>query len=124
MSRDRFVMILKFLHINDNSKYKKKGEPGHDPLYKIRPFLEPLIANFQAEYTLHKEISVDETMISYKGRLGFIQYMPKKPKKWGLKAFVLSDAQSGYVYNWYLYTGKWCSLLTGVTLLTHFIRKR
>ena len=107
-------MMLKFLHINDNSMYKKKGEPGHDPLYKIRPFLEPLIANFQAEYTLHKEISVDETMISYKGRLGFIQYMPKKPKKWGMKAFVLSDSQSGYVYNWYLYTGKWCSCTVSV----------
>ena len=97
-------MILKFLHINDNSKYKKKGEPGHDALFKIRPFLEPLIT-IQAQYTLHKEISVDETMISYKGRLGFIQYMPKKPKKWGLKAFVLSDAHTGYVYNWHLYIG-------------------
>ena len=76
-------MMLKFLHINDNTKYKKKGEPGHDALFKIRPFLEPLIRNFKAQYTLHREISVDETMISYKGRLGFIQYMPKKNKKMG-----------------------------------------
>ena len=44
-----------------------------------------------------------ETMISFKGRLGFIQYMPKKPTKWGLKAFVLSDA---HIYNWNLYMGK------------------
>jgi len=48
---------------------------------------------------------VDESMIGFKGRLGFIQYMPKKPTKWGLKAFVLSDACTGYIYNWYLYTG-------------------
>ena len=105
MKRDRFSMMLKFLHINDNSQYKKKGEPGHDPLYKLRPFLEPLIENFQSAYTLHREISVDETMIGFKGRLGFIQYMPKKPTKWGMKTFVLSDAQTGYVYNWHLYTG-------------------
>ena len=49
-------------------------------------------------------------MISYKGRIGFIQYMPKKPKKWGLKAFALSDSHSGYVYNWHLYTGKFSML--------------
>jgi len=50
-------------------------------------------------------VSVDETMIGFKGRLGFIQYMPKKPTKWGLKAFVLSDAHTGYMYSWHLYTG-------------------
>ena len=30
--------------------------------------------------------------------------MPKKPTKWGMKAFVLADAISGYTYNWILYT--------------------
>ena len=130
MRRDRFTMMLKFLHINDNSMYKKKGEPGHDSLFKIRPFLEQLFHNFQAAYTLHREISVDETMISYKGRIGFIQYMPKKPKKWGLKAFALSDSHSGYVYNWHLYTGKFSMLCVcecvweSVLPLPHLNRKR
>jgi len=96
---------MKFVHLNDNSQYIRKGEPGHDPLYKLRPFLTPLIANFQAHYTLNREVSVDESMIGYKGRLGFIQYMPKKPTKWGMKAFVLSDAHNGYMYSWHLYTG-------------------
>ena len=32
--------------------------------------------------------------------------MPKKPKKWGLKAWALSDSISGYVWNWKLYVGK------------------
>ena len=86
MKRDRFTLILRFLHLNDNRNYKKRGEPGHDPLFKLRPFLEPLIAHFQQCYTLSKKICVDETMIGFKGRLIFIQYMPKKPTKWGLKA--------------------------------------
>ena len=105
MKRDRFSLILRFLHLNDNSGYRRKGEPGHDPLYKLRPFLTPLIAKFQSAYTLHQQVSVDESMIGFKGRLGFIQYMPKKPTKWGLKAFVLSDACTGYIYSWHLYTG-------------------
>ena len=32
MSRDRFSLILKFLHINDKKAQKQKGEPGYDPL--------------------------------------------------------------------------------------------
>ena len=111
MKRDRFSLLMKFLHLNDSEKYIRKGQPGHDPLYKLRPFLQPLISNFQQHYTLHREVSVDETMISFKGRLGFIQYMPKKPTKWGLKAFVVSDAHNGYIYNWSLYTGEYIYML-------------
>ena len=105
MKRDRFSLLMRFLHLNDSTQYRRKGEPGHDPLFKLRPFLSPLIKNFQSSYTLNREVSLDESMIGFKGRLGFIQYMPKKPTKWGLKAFVVSDAKTGYIYNWHLYTG-------------------
>ena len=44
-------------------------------------------------------------MIGYKGRLSFIQYMPKKHTKWGVRAYVLADSNTRYMYNWYLYTG-------------------
>ena len=112
MSRDRFSLVLRFLHLNDSSKYKKKGEPGHDPLFKLRPFIDPLFGNFQSHYTLSREVSVDESMIAFKGRLSFIQYMPKKPTKWGMKAYVLADAHTGYLYNWYLYTGRYMYMYT------------
>ena len=97
---------MKFLHLNDNTKYVPKGQPGHDALFKLRPFLESLLANFRRLYTPGRELSIDEQMISFKGRLSFLQYMPKKPTKWGMKAFVLADSNTGYVYNWKLYTGK------------------
>ena len=96
---------MKFLHLNDNTQYVSKGQPGHDPIFKLRPFLQSLLANFQQAVTLDRDLSVDEQMISFKGRLGFLQYMPKKPVKWGMKAFVLAESKTGYVYNWRLYTG-------------------
>ena len=95
MSRDRFSLLLRFLHLNDSTKYIPKGEPGYDPLYKLRPFVDPLIANFKAAFTLGRELSVDEGMIGFKGRLWFLQYMPKKPTKWGMKAFELADNATG-----------------------------
>ena len=105
LKRDRFSLLMRFLHLNDSSKYIPKGEPGYDALYKLRPFADPLIANFRAAYTLGREVSVDEGMIGFKGRLWFVQYMPKKPTKWGMKAFVLADSATGYTSNWRLYTG-------------------
>ena len=32
--------------------------------------------------------------------------MPKKPHKWGIKAWVLADSSNGYTWGWKLYTGK------------------
>ena len=105
MTRDRFSLIMKFLHVNDNKKIIKKGNPGYDPIFKIRPLYENLISNFKLAYNLGREVSIDESMIGFKGRLYFIQYMAKKPTKWGMKAFVLADANTGYTYNWRLYAG-------------------
>ena len=105
LKRDRFSLLLKFIHLNDNSGYIQKGDPGHNPLYKIHPFLDPLLANFQAAYVRGHELSLDEAMIGFKERLGFIQYLPKKPKKWRMKAFVLADSITSYTYKWRLYTG-------------------
>ena len=104
IKRDRFSLLLKFLHLNDD-KHVKKGQEGHDPLFKVSPFLDPLIKNFQKAYHPSRELSIDESMIGFKGRLSFLQYLPKKPTKWGMKAFVLADSKNGYTYNWRLYTG-------------------
>ena len=66
MKRDRFSLIMKFFHLADNEQYIPKGQPGHDPIFKLRPFLEPLIGNFQQSYTLHRELSIDEAMVRFK----------------------------------------------------------
>ena len=105
LKRDRFSLVLRFLHLNDNSNYIPKGQPGHDPLFKLRPFSDPLLHNFQSAYNLGCNLSIDESMIGFKGNLHFIQYMPDKPTKWGMKAYVLADSEGGYIYNWMLYTG-------------------
>ena len=100
------MLILKFLHLNDVEAQPVGGDPTYDKLYKVRPFMDLVLENFQSAYQPHQHISIDESVISYKGRLSFIQYLPKKPHKWGLKAWVLADSTNGYVWGWKLYTGK------------------
>ena len=90
LSRDRFSLLMKFLHLNDSTKYVTKGQPGYDPLYELRPFVDPLLANFKAAYTLGRELSVDEAMIGLKGRLWFLQYLPKKTHQMGHESICVS----------------------------------
>ena len=106
MSSRRFELLLKFLHLNKSRKQPEWEEPGYDKLYKVRPLRDAAAKNFQSCYTPTENLSIDESMIGFKGRLAFLQYMPKKPQKWGIKAWVLADAANGYVWNWKLYTGK------------------
>ena len=65
--------------------------------------MDPLIRSFQEAIVPQQQLSIDEAIISYKGQLSFLQYLPKKPKKWGMKAWALSDSKLGYIYNWKLY---------------------
>ena len=60
----------------------------------------------QASFTPGQYISIDESMIGTRGRLSFLQYMPKKPTKWGIKVWVCSESKSGYIYNFHVYTGR------------------
>ena len=36
----------------------------------------------------------------------FLQYMPKKPTKWGIKVWVCADAKTAYITTFSIYTGK------------------
>ena len=101
MSSRRFELLLKFFHISS-----PPDQPSPDKLQKIRPLLDTVVKNFKAAYVPPQNLSIDESMISFKGRLSWVQYMPNKPHKWGMKAWVLADSSNGYTYNWELYTGK------------------
>ena len=111
MSGRRFELLMKYFHLNNSEKQPPRGSPDYDKIYKIRLFLDQLIESFQSVYVPNREIAVDESIIGYKGRLSWIQYMPKKPTKWGIKAWVLAESGSGYVWNFKLYTGKILYLL-------------
>ena len=106
MSGRRFELLMSYFHLNDSEKQPPRDSPHFDRQYKIRPLLDMIVHSFQTTYMPGKHISVDETMIGFKGRLAWIQFMPKKPTKWGIKAWVLADSKSGYVWNFHLYTGK------------------
>lgn len=50
-------------------------------------------------YIPEKEISVDETLMLYKGQLHIRQYLPNKQNRYGVKTFVLAESTTGYFHK-------------------------
>ena len=112
MSLTRFEQIYRFLHLCDSEQQVAAGQPGYDYFFKVRKLLDLLSPRFLSQYNTHEELSVDEAMIPFKGRLSIKQYMKDKPTKWGIKVFVLADARNGYTVRLRIYGGKNSNLAT------------
>ncbi|XP_058801241.1 piggyBac transposable element-derived protein 4-like [Phymastichus coffea] len=62
MTVNRFSFFLPHIHVNDNSKEPKKGDPNDDKLYKVRPLLDELSRTFKESFNPGKHQSVDESI--------------------------------------------------------------
>ena len=97
----RFWQVLRFFHVCDPASELPNGDPNYDKLQKIRPLINLLGAAFKAEYDCEREITIDEAMIPYKGRIGYKQYMKDKPTKWGIKVCVINRRCCTYITHFF-----------------------
>ena len=103
MTRDRFALIWRYLHLND----RNAAPPAvPDKLGKLRWFVNFLNAKFTELYMPYGFVTIDESMVKFKGRLSFRQYLPSKPIKWGVKIWTMAESTTGYVCKFQIYTGK------------------
>ena len=105
MTLKRYNKIKQYLHFVDNETYDEDTHPN-PKLHKIYDVYTTLIANFQKYYTPNQDISIDESLMLFKGRLGWVQYIPMKRRRFGVKYFLLCEAKTGYVWNSIIYVGK------------------
>ena len=52
-----------------------------------------------------QDLVIDESMVLFKGRLIFKQYIRTKGHRFGTKLFVLCDCETGYVLDYIVSTG-------------------
>ena len=74
MSRNRFQLIQRYLPFNDNNA----AGTNRDRLYKILTILDIVVNIFRTNYISDREISLDECMLGWRGRLRFRVYNPRK----------------------------------------------
>ena len=87
MTRTRFYTLMKFLHLVDNEKSSTSRT------YKIDDFMRLYISKCQLFLTPDRNVCIDESLIPFRGRLRFRQYLPNKKKKYGIKIFKLCTAR-------------------------------
>jgi hypothetical protein len=71
----------------------------------VRDYLDFLDERFKEHFVPSREISVDESVVGIKGKIRFLTYNPSKPTKWGIRMYVMADANTGYVYSILPYYG-------------------
>jgi hypothetical protein len=89
MSRDRFLLLLRVLHFKDN----ETQVPG-EKLHKIQPIISHLRSAFSALFTPFQNVYIDESLVLFKGWLGFKQYIPSKRHRFRITFFVLCDCET------------------------------
>ena len=88
MSRNRFEALLAAFHLNDNTTNLPRDDPAHDKLFKIRPLVTHLQKRFQDAYSPKQNLSIDESMMPFHGRVSFKQFIPSKPIRYGIKMYM------------------------------------
>ncbi|KAJ8885133.1 hypothetical protein PR048_011329 [Dryococelus australis] len=106
MSLKRLKKLVEVIHLNDNLEVKPKGMAGYDKLHKVRPLVKSLNENCSKTYHQSNRLSVDESMVPFKGRSGLKQYMPLKPVKRSYKLWCLANSVTGFVLKFDIYSGK------------------
>ncbi len=74
-------------------------------LYKLGTLIDDLNEIFAKKFIPGENLCIDETMISWHGRLSFRQYIPSKRHKYGIKLFKLC-LPHGYTHKLKVYVGK------------------
>lgn len=101
MSSDRYFEIMRYLHFANNDDMI----PG-DRLFKIRSVVNILNSTWKSLLKPSLRLSIDESLIGFKGRLLFRQYNPLQRDQIGIKTFSVVDALTGFVLNTIVYSGK------------------
>lgn len=60
MTRDRFCSVLGMLHLNNNDNCISSGEPNHEPLFKVRPYVNFLLEKLKMSLIPGENLLVDK----------------------------------------------------------------
>ena len=100
MPRDRFFEILRFIHFVDNN------EPvENDRCWKVRFIMSRLISKYKEFFSPYQKLNIDESLVLFRGRIIFRQYIPSKRHRFGIKLFILCDCKTGIILDAIVYSG-------------------
>lgn len=101
LPQERFLLLCKFIHFKDD-----RNVTSGSKISKIENIMKNIQYKCKNLYIPTQDIYIDECLLLWKGRLSCKQYIPFKRSSFGMKFYVLCESQSGYIWNFCVYTGK------------------
>lgn len=103
MSRQRFQLILRFLHLSNNE------EQDNDRLIKVNPISQHFNETMDRIYKPERKLCIDEAIVLSRGRLIFCQYLKNKRHRYDIKLYGLCKS-NGIAFTVKIYAGKYDDL--------------
>lgn len=119
MSRNSYMLIMRALHFCQNPE---AGEEATSLLYKVEQVVNYFNKRMHEVYQPSKNLSLDESMVPWRGRLVFRQYIKNKRHKYGIKLYMLTELQ-GLVLQTMIYSGQGTDVLPGVCHTEYVVEK-
>ena len=89
-------------HLNKSTP----GLPNHDSLAKVQPLVKMCQDNFKVTFKPSENISIDESTLTIKGHIKFLQYSKNKLNHFHIKLFMVSEPETGYICGFSMHTGR------------------
>lgn len=104
MSLQRFYCLQNCLTFDDKNTRDQRKKT--DNLAAIRDIFDNFVENIQKHYVPSENCTIDEMLLSFRGRCPFRVYIHNKPAKYGIKIQALVDAEKFYILKLEVYAGK------------------
>lgn len=100
----RFQNITRVIRFDE--KTDRIERRARDKLAPIRNLWDRWEYNLRKLYNPGPCVTIDEQLVTFRGRCPFKQFIPSKPGKYGLKIWALCDSDTNYAWSMQVYTGK------------------
>lgn len=94
MSLQRFQIINQCIRFDD--KEIRIAAIERDKFEPMRNVFNRWVQRVRALYVPGKCVTVDEQLLPFRGRCPFIQYIPSKPAKYGIKIWIVCDSKTEF----------------------------
>lgn len=88
----------KYLHFSHNENYDSDMH-AKPKLNKFSPIYFSINELSKNAVILEQDVYIEKSILSYKGRLAWKQYLPLKMVRFGIKIYMLCEAKSGYIWS-------------------------
>lgn len=113
------MLIMRALHFCKNPE---TDEEVPSRIYKVEKVLDFFNKRMQEIYQPSENLSLDESMVLWRGRLVFRQYIKNKRHKYGVKLYMLTEHQ-GLVQQIMIYSDQGTGVLPGVGHTEYVVEK-